>query len=46
MANMGLTKEQKKIIDQHCIRLPCHVKTIEDVGGGTARCMVAEILHP
>jgi hypothetical protein len=43
MADMGFTNEQKKIIDQHCTRLPCHVKTIEDVGGGTARCMVAEI---
>ncbi|BCD92549.1 hypothetical protein fh0823_26880 [Francisella halioticida] len=45
MADMGFTKEQKEIIDQHCTRLPCHVKTIEDVGGGTARCMVAEILR-
>jgi hypothetical protein len=46
MANMGLTKDQKELIDKHCTRLPCHVKTIEDVSGGTARCMVSGILKP
>jgi hypothetical protein len=46
MADMGFTEEQKALIDQYCTRLPCHVKTIEDVSGGTARCMVAEILKP
>ncbi|MBK2109630.1 arginine deiminase-related protein [Francisella tularensis] len=45
-ADMGFTDQQKQLIDLHCTRLPCHVKTIEDVGGGTARCMVAEILKP
>ena len=44
-ANMGFTDEQAKVIDKYCSRLVCNVKTIEDVGGGTARCMVAEILH-
>ncbi|AIT09803.1 hypothetical protein LO80_07370 [Candidatus Francisella endociliophora] len=46
MADMGFTKEQKEAIDKYCTRLPCNVKTIEDLGGGTARCMVAEILKP
>lgn len=46
MADAGFTNEQRQLIDKHCTRLPCHVKTIEDVGGGTARCMVAEILKP
>lgn len=46
MADLGFTKEQKEAIDKHCTRLPCNVKTIEDLGGGTARCMVAEILKP
>ncbi|QLE79129.1 hypothetical protein FLM55_05000 [Francisella sp. Scap27] len=43
-ANMGLTENQTQMIDQYCERLACSVKTIEDVGGGTARCMVSEII--
>jgi len=43
-ANMGFTDEQARVIDKHCSRLVCNVKTIEDVGGGTARCMVSEVI--
>ena len=43
-ANMVFTDDQARIIDKYCSRLVCNVKTIEDVGGGTARCMVSEIL--
>lgn len=43
-ANMAFTDDQARIIDKYCSRLVCNVKTIEDVGGGTARCMVSEIL--
>lgn len=43
-ANMGLTESQVQTIDQHCERLVCGVRTIEEVGGGTARCMVSEII--
>lgn len=39
---MEFTEQQKQLIDLHCTRLPCHVKTIEDVGDGTTRCMVIE----
>lgn len=41
-ADMEFTEQQKQLIDLHCTRLPCHVKTIEDVGDGTTRCMVIE----
>jgi hypothetical protein len=42
-ANNVLTLEQKKSIDQYCIRLPISIPTIEKVGGGGVRCMLAEV---
>ena len=42
-ANNILTGDQKKSIDQYCIRLPISVPTIEKVGGGSVRCMLAEV---
>ena len=42
---MGFTDEQTRTIDKYCSRLVCNVKTIEDVGGGTARCMVSKVLY-
>ncbi|MFV9972214.1 MAG: arginine deiminase-related protein [Francisella endosymbiont of Hyalomma asiaticum] len=39
---MEFTEQQKQLINLHCTKLPRHVKTIEDIGDGTARCMVVE----
>lgn len=44
-ANNQLTTPQKKIIDQYCKRLSADIKTIESVGGGSVRCMLAEIFY-
>lgn len=39
----SLTTGQKKILEKYCTLLPLDVTTIETVGGGSARCMMAEI---
>jgi hypothetical protein len=42
----SLTKEQITTLQQYCELLPVAIPTIEQVGGGGARCMMAEIfLH-
>jgi hypothetical protein len=41
-----LTREQKKMLQLHTELLPVDVQTIEAVGGGSARCMIAEIFLP
>lgn len=38
-----LNEEQKKILSYHTNLLPVNIKTIETIGGGSARCMIAEI---
>lgn len=38
-----LTAEQKRILGIHSSPLPVAIPTIESIGGGSARCMVAEI---
>jgi hypothetical protein len=44
-ADQHLTASQKTIIDQFCTRLPCNISTIETIGGGSIRCMLAEIFY-
>ena len=44
-ANKSLTNLQKKTIDQFCKRLPSDISTIETIGGGSVRCMLAEIFY-
>ncbi|MGF7232680.1 arginine deiminase-related protein, partial [Arachidicoccus sp.] len=39
----ALDKEQKEILAFHTELLPISINTIETLGGGSARCMVAEI---
>lgn len=38
-----LTEIQKKEIEKHVELLPLSIPTIETIGGGSARCMIAEI---
>ncbi len=38
-----LRKEQKQMLEAYCKLLPIAVPTIEDVEGGSVRCMMAEI---
>ncbi len=45
-AFVSLTDEQRAQIRQFCEILPMPVKTIEHIGGGSARCMMAEIFLP
>lgn len=42
-AYMSLTKEQKTILQHHTTLLPVDIQTIETIGGGSVRCMMAEI---
>ncbi|QEC70214.1 amidinotransferase [Panacibacter ginsenosidivorans] len=39
----SLTKEQKNILQHHTTLLPVDITTIETIGGGSTRCMMAEI---
>ncbi|HWB24210.1 MAG TPA: arginine deiminase-related protein [Chitinophagaceae bacterium] len=39
----SLTKEQKDILQIHTTLLPIDITTIETIGGGSVRCMMAEI---
>ena len=42
----SLNDDQKRLIDNYCEMIPLDIKTIETVGGGSARCMIAEIFLP
>ncbi|MTG97372.1 MULTISPECIES: citrulline utilization hydrolase CtlX [Myroides] len=42
----SLTKEQVKAIEKHCSILHSSLDTIEACGGGSARCMMAEVFLP
>ncbi|WP_207632904.1 citrulline utilization hydrolase CtlX [Foetidibacter luteolus] len=42
-AYKSLTKEQKEILEIHTDLLPIDISTIETIGGGSVRCMMAEI---
>jgi hypothetical protein len=41
-----LTQQQKSAISKYAELLPLGVKMIEDIAGGSARCMIAEIFLP
>ena len=42
----SLTANQKKEIKKYSELIPLSIKTIETIGGGSARCMIAEIFLP
>ena len=42
-AKLGFTKEQIDILEKHCKIVSSPLASIEQVGGGSARCMIAEI---
>jgi hypothetical protein len=42
----SLYVEQKLTIEKYCEFVPFTIKTIETIGGGSARCMIAEIFLP
>lgn len=42
----GFTKEQKNLLKLHGKLVPCPIETIETIGGGSARCMIAENFLP
>ncbi len=41
-AYQAFSKQQKAKLEKHGKLLPCSIPTIESVGGGSARCMLAE----
>lgn len=45
-AHDSLTSDQKKSIENHCPILSSSLETIETCGGGSARCMMAEVFLP
>lgn len=45
-ARKSLTPEQLRQLEKHTQLLPVSIPTIETVGGGSARCMLAEIFLP
>jgi hypothetical protein len=42
----SLTVNQKLTIEKYCEIVPLSIPTIEAIGGGSARCMIAEIFLP
>lgn len=42
----SLSTDQKETIEKHTQILDVHIDTIEKIGGGSARCMLAEIFLP
>jgi hypothetical protein len=45
-AHQSLTKAQIQKIEEHCEILSSSLDTIEACGGGSARCMMAEVFLP
>ena len=45
-AHASLTSGQLQIIETHCEILSSDLSTIETCGGGSARCMMAEVFLP
>ena len=45
-AHQSLTKKQIATIEKHCTILSSSLDTIEACGGGSARCMMAEVFLP
>jgi hypothetical protein len=42
----GFSDQQHTKLGQYGQLIPCDIKTIESIGGGSARCMIAEIFLP
>jgi hypothetical protein len=42
----SLAKPQRRMLEQHALPILCAVETIEHIGGGGIRCMLAEIFLP
>ena len=42
----ALTQEQRATLGRYCELLPLPIPTIETIGGGSARCMLAEVFLP
>ncbi|MFC7669205.1 arginine deiminase-related protein [Hymenobacter humi] len=42
----ALTAAQKHTLERYCELLPLAITTIETIGGGSARCMLAEVFLP
>lgn len=42
-ANNSLNTKQRTTLEQHCELLPVPIPTIEKAGGGSVRCMIAEV---
>ena len=42
----SLTRPQRQLLERHAKPVPCAVDTIEHVGGGGIRCMLAEVFLP
>lgn len=45
-AHRSLNQEQLRSIEEHCKILSSEIETIETCGGGSARCMMAEVFLP
>jgi len=45
-AHNSLTQEQIRKIENHCEILTANINTIETCGGGSTRCMLAEVFLP
>jgi hypothetical protein len=45
-AHDSLTPTQIQLIEAHCPILSSSLETIETCGGGSARCMMAEVFLP
>ncbi|MGE7955888.1 citrulline utilization hydrolase CtlX [Pseudomonas sp. NPDC089530] len=42
----SLDREQRRLVERHARPLPVNIDTIERIGGGSARCMLAEVYLP
>lgn len=45
-AHQSLTISQRDHLEKHATLLPLSIDTIETIGGGSARCMIAEVFLP
>lgn len=45
-ARSSLTSTQIELISQYCTIIDVNISTIENIGGGSARCMMAEVFLP
>jgi hypothetical protein len=45
-AHTCLSKKQIKSLEKYCSMIPIQIPTIEKIGGGSIRCMMAEIFLP